>query len=131
MGGPKGSGLALAFALLAVLLAGADADDEMASLYKDFDRPQNTGHLFLAIDAERLGGTAGAAEAMIERLLALRPVEGADAVEYPGQAGARLARVRRERGIPVAQSELSEVRDTCREVGLADLAARAGELGAR
>lgn len=131
LAGPKGSGLALAFSLLAVLLGGADGDDEMASLYKSFDRPQNSGHVFIAIDPGRLGGSTGRAEAMIERLLALRPVEGADAVEYPGQAGAKLARVRRECGIPIEESELLEVLDTCRAFGLDDLAARAGELVAR
>jgi LDH2 family malate/lactate/ureidoglycolate dehydrogenase len=130
-GGPKGSGLALAFGLLAVLLGGADGDDEMASLYTSFDRPQNSGHVFITIDPARLGGSTGPAEAMIERLLALRPAKGVGAVEYPGQAGATLARVRRERGIPIEQSELVAVLDTCRSFGLRDLAARAGELVAR
>jgi LDH2 family malate/lactate/ureidoglycolate dehydrogenase len=41
--------------LLAALLAEADCDDEMAALYKDFDRPQNSGHNFIAVEASRLG----------------------------------------------------------------------------
>jgi LDH2 family malate/lactate/ureidoglycolate dehydrogenase len=100
----------------------------MASLYRSFERPQNTGHVFIVIDAARLGGPSGRAEEMIERLLALRPIEGAAAVEYPGQAGARLARIRRERGIPIDPSELAEVLETCIEFGLDDLATRAREL---
>jgi LDH2 family malate/lactate/ureidoglycolate dehydrogenase len=55
VGGAKGSGLALAITLLTVTLAGADADDEMASLYNSFDRPQNTGHIFIGIDPARAG----------------------------------------------------------------------------
>jgi LDH2 family malate/lactate/ureidoglycolate dehydrogenase len=131
LGGPKGSGLALALSLLAMLLGEADSDDEMASLYRSFDRPQNTGHVFIAIDDARLGARAEPVEAMIERLLALRPLEGADAVEYPGQAGARLARSRREHGVPIDPSELAEVLETCTAFGLEDLAAWASELVAR
>jgi LDH2 family malate/lactate/ureidoglycolate dehydrogenase len=131
VGGPKGSGLALALSLLAVALGEADPDDEMASLYRSFDRPQNTGHVFIAIDAARLGGPTEPVEGMIERLLALRPVDGADAVEYAGQAGARLARTRREHGVPIDPSELVEVLDTCTAFGLEDLAARARELVGR
>ena len=128
VGGPKGSGLALALGLLSVMLAGADSDDEMASLYKSFDRPQNTGHVFIAIDAARFGAGVEPAREMIERLTALRPSEGSSAVEYPGQAGARLARLRRQGGIPIAPEELLDVIDTLSAFGLADVAERAAAL---
>lgn len=128
LGGPKGSGLALAFSLLSIVLAGADADDQMASLYRSFDRPQNSGHVFVAIDAARLGNDTERAEQMVERLNALRPLDGEDGVEYPGQAGARLARARIRDGVPVDPSELRELARACSECGLDDLASRALEL---
>jgi LDH2 family malate/lactate/ureidoglycolate dehydrogenase len=131
VGGAKGSGLALAISLLAVLLAQADCDDEMASLYKGFDRPQNTGHVFIAVDASRLGDGVLALDGMIERLMALRPVEGSAAVEYPGQAGARLARVRMQGGIPINPGELLDVARTCSDFDLTDLAKQACALLAR
>ncbi len=121
VGGPKGSGLALAISLLAVLLAHADCDDEMASLYNTFDRPQNTGHVFLLIDASRLGDVDDRLDQMIERLMALSPIAGSPPVEYPGQAGARLARIRHEAGVPVSRRELANVADACGAYGLTDL----------
>jgi LDH2 family malate/lactate/ureidoglycolate dehydrogenase len=131
MGGPKGSGLALAINLLAVLFAGADSDDEMASLYKDFDRPQNAGHIFIAIGASRLGDPGDRLDAIVERLAALRPVKGTSAVYYPGQQGASLARARRQSGIPVNPAELLDVAETCGAFGLADLQQRALALFAQ
>jgi LDH2 family malate/lactate/ureidoglycolate dehydrogenase len=125
MGGPKGSGLALAISLLVVLLAGADSDDELASLYKDFDRPQNAGHIFIAIEASRLADPEPRLDAIIERLVALRPVNGTTAVHYPGQEGARLARARRESGIPVNPADLLAIAETCGAFGLSDLQQRA------
>jgi LDH2 family malate/lactate/ureidoglycolate dehydrogenase len=125
LGGPKGSGLALAISLLAVLLAGADPDDEMGSMYKDFDRPQDSGHIFIAIEGSRLGGAERRLDEAIERLGALRPVAGCSQVEYPGQAGARLARARLRDGVPIRPAELLDAAQTCDALGLHDLSDRA------
>jgi LDH2 family malate/lactate/ureidoglycolate dehydrogenase len=125
VGGPKGSGLALAIGMLAVLLADAAADDQMGSMYKDFSRPQDSGHIFIAVDGSRLGDRQRRLDEMIERLGALRPLEGCGAVEYPGQAGARLARERRRDGVPIRPAELLDAAQTCDAMGLGDLEQRA------
>jgi LDH2 family malate/lactate/ureidoglycolate dehydrogenase len=128
MGGPKGSGLALAISLLTVLLADADPDDQMASFYKDLDRPQNIGHVFIAIDAGRLGEHGLRLDQMIERLLALRPAGGFDAVQYPGRSGAALARHRQMAGVPISREEMLDLAQTCHELGLSELEQRASAL---
>jgi LDH2 family malate/lactate/ureidoglycolate dehydrogenase len=128
VGGAKGSGLALAVSLFAVLLAEADCDDEMASLYNDFERRQNTGHVFVLIDPSRLGDAGDRADVMIDRLMALRPVAGSPAVRYPGQESARLARARRQRGVPITRKELASVADICGALGHEDLQERAHAL---
>lgn len=130
VGGPKGSGLAMAISMLCVLLAGADADDQMASLYKDFDRRQNTGHIFMAIDPAVLGRQSAVTilDGMVERMLALPQDEMAPPLKYPGQDTAALAELRRETGLPVHRGELLRVAETCRRAGLDDLAARAKAL---
>lgn len=128
VGGPKGSGLALAISLLSVLLAHADPDDQMGSLYRSFERPQNSGHVFIAIDGDRLGPGAASLDEVIERLIGLRPIEAAGAVEYPGQAGARLARARARDGIPIEAAELADLIKTCRGFGLEELARRVAAL---
>jgi LDH2 family malate/lactate/ureidoglycolate dehydrogenase len=131
VGGPKGSGLALAITLLSVLLAHADADDQMGSLYRSFDRPQNSGHVFITIDAGHLGAVGPALDEIVERLLALRPIDGAGPVEYPGQAGAQLARERTRDGIPIEPAELTELAETCSAFGLEELSRRVTAVNLR
>jgi len=128
IGGPKGSGLALAITLLCVLLGGADADDQMASLYHDFERPQNTGHVVIAIDPARFGADPAAADAVIARLLALAPLDPAQDVRYPGRSSGELARERRRKGLPVSRADLGAIAGECRDAGLATLDARARAL---
>lgn len=130
VGGPKGSGLAMAISLLCVMLAGADADDQMASLYNDFSRPQNTGHVFLTIDVALLGrrSTLGALDAMVDRLLALPGAQTAAPLKYPGQDTASSAVERRQTGIPIHRGELLRVAEICLMAGLGELASRAAAL---
>ena len=123
LGGPKGSGLALAITLLTVLLAGADPDDQMASLYNDFTRPQNTGHLFIAIDPGSFDARAEGALELIDRLGLLRPIDAASPVEYPGQRAGELARERRRHGLPVSPVDLAAIARACAQAGLPDLEA--------
>jgi LDH2 family malate/lactate/ureidoglycolate dehydrogenase len=134
VGGPKGSGLALAITLMTGMLAGADFDDEMDSMYADFERPQNVGHLFWAIDPARLGDPATArerVEALIDRLHAVRPASGVDEVIFAGERQARLARERLAHGIPVARIEVDRLAAAADECGLGELAAEIRSLAER
>jgi LDH2 family malate/lactate/ureidoglycolate dehydrogenase len=129
--GPKGSGLSLAIGMLSAILAQADFDDELASMYEDFDRPQNVGHLFLIIDPWRLsdqGAGLARLDALVDRLGDLRPVEEGMAVQYPGEPEAALARERMLQGVPVEPRELAAFVDMCTEYGYPDLAATARAL---
>lgn len=123
--GAKGSGLALAIALLTGLLGGAEFDDEVASIYADGDRPQNLGQLFGAVDPSAIADRAtwaARADALVERLHALRVQPGGDAVRYPGEGAASRARRRSADGIPVDVSDLDRVAGECRECGADTLA---------
>ena len=53
LGGHKGYALALMIDILCGILTGADFGPHVGKLYGDFDRPQNLGHLFAAIDITR------------------------------------------------------------------------------
>jgi LDH2 family malate/lactate/ureidoglycolate dehydrogenase len=125
LGGPKGSGLALAIGMLCVLLGGSAFDDQMGSMYRDFDRPQDNGHVFIAIDGSRLGDSAPRLDEAIERLHALRTAAGCSRVEYPGERTAALARERKRDGVPLKPAEIVDTAATCRELGLPDLERRA------
>lgn len=122
--GPKGTGLAFAITLLGGLLAGAEFDDEVASIYADRRRRQNLGQLFIAIDPwaveDRERGSSRAS-ALADRLHALRPARGSPTPRYAGEAAAQRARERSSSGVPVAELELQAVARACRECGLPEL----------
>lgn len=131
VGGPKGSGLAFAITLLAGLLAGADFDDEVASLYSDFSRPQNLGQLFLVIDPFSLTGPDAAQTRLsdlADRFNALPPLPGFDRVRYAGEDSADCARERERSGIPIEITEIEAVVQACLECELQDLAGTVGAL---
>jgi len=131
IGGAKGSGIALAINMLAGILADADFDDEMGSMYDDWDRPQNVGHLFLVIDPGRLEDPERSArrlESLVQRLHALRPAEGYSSVLYAGEPEAELFRSRTIAGVPIKSEELTEVSQVCAALGLHDLSERARSL---
>jgi LDH2 family malate/lactate/ureidoglycolate dehydrogenase len=127
VGGAKGSGLALAIDILAGVLAGAEFGHEMAPMYGPLDRPQNVGHVLIAVDAWKLADPAASAvrvEALVERLHALRPARGFDGVRYPGEGSALRARRRLAEGIPLEAAEITDAAAACDECGLAGLATR-------
>jgi LDH2 family malate/lactate/ureidoglycolate dehydrogenase len=135
LGGPKGSGLAFAVCVLAAVLGGADFDDELAPMTArggGAPRPQNVGHIFLALEPGRLAypGEAGArVDALVERLHALKPAEGFVDVLYPGERGDRLAAERRAGGIPVEEAELEAIAVAATDCDMPGLADHARGLG--
>jgi LDH2 family malate/lactate/ureidoglycolate dehydrogenase len=127
VGGAKGSGLAVALTLITSYLAEADFDDEIGSMYQGAARPQNLGHVFLAIDPSKLADAAQSearAEAMIDRLHALTPAESFDDVIFAGERQSRVAQQRAQHGIPVARHELLELVGAAADCGMQELAER-------
>ena len=125
VGGAKGSGLALAITLLTGLLAAADFDDEIDSMYGDAERPQNIGHLFWVVDPAVMGPPEEAearVEEMIDRLHGVRTAPGVDGVIHPGERQDRVARERAASGIPVARIEIERLAEAASECGLESLA---------
>ena len=125
-GGPKGAGLALAIAILVAILAEADFDDEVASIYEaEQTRAQNLGQLFVVIDPWRVADPARTNErlaGLAVRLHGLRPASGFDAARYPGEGAAQRARARERSGIPVPAGDLEAAAQACAAFGLAQLA---------
>jgi LDH2 family malate/lactate/ureidoglycolate dehydrogenase len=125
VGGAKGSGLALAITLMSGLLAGADFDDEIESMYSGAERPQNIGHVFWVVDPAVMGPPEQAqarTEALIDRLHQVRTAPGVERVIYPGERQDKLARERAASGIPVARIEIERLAEAAAECGLESLA---------
>ncbi len=100
IGGYKGYGLALIVDLFAGLLSGAAYLTHVKSWLDAPDEPQNLGHFFMLIDAQKLGSTAWLAERMKDFAAILHaspPTDAATPVLVPGEIElGKLARQRRE-----------------------------------
>ena len=131
VGGPKGSGLAMAISLLVGFLAGADFDDEMESMYSGFDRPHNIGHLFWVVDPSGFADQRTAtlrAESLIDRLHAIGPAYAGGDVMFAGERQSAVARRRLAEGIPIAAGELRRLADAARDCHRPDIAGLIDEL---
>jgi LDH2 family malate/lactate/ureidoglycolate dehydrogenase len=106
--GPKGSGLAMMIDLLCGVVAGADFGRHVGDMYGDWTRPQNVGHVFLAI---RPGGDPGSflarIESFIDDVAALPPAAGNERVLLPGEVEEMAAAEASRAGVPVARSTVA------------------------
>jgi LDH2 family malate/lactate/ureidoglycolate dehydrogenase len=99
--GPKGYGLALMVEILAGALTGAGVGRAAGSIWSDqlIDR----GHVFVAIALERFLPRPTFLERIGELLHCVkrvRPVEGGEAVRYPGEIRGHYAATYARNGIP-------------------------------
>jgi ureidoglycolate dehydrogenase (NAD+) len=102
LGGPKGSGLALMFELLASVLAAAPIQARALGPEK---RTRNTGNTAMfAIDIETfrpLAGFTHDADELAALLKALPRQAGFDEITLPGERSSRTEATRRKSGIPI------------------------------
>jgi LDH2 family malate/lactate/ureidoglycolate dehydrogenase len=134
LGGPKGTGLAFAITILAGLLAGADFDDEVASIYRDSTRAQNLGQLFVVIDPWRIADAKQVPlrlSRLADRLHDLSVQPGFDGVHYAGEGAAARARERLGTGIPIETVEIEAIMRACSDCGLPELGRDVGGLISR
>ena len=106
-GGAKGSAISMLIDILAGVLSGAEFGGGVRSLYHNRERPAHGGGFFLAFKVEAfmpLCAFGSRMDTLIDRVHALAPAEGFDAVRVPGERGARLAEMRRRDGIPLERS---------------------------
>lgn len=83
----KGSGLAMFIEILCGLVSEAASRHEISRLFHDFDRPERTGHFFMAVSLAHVADSAYSArmDQMVEALRGLRPMEGVARVLLPGE----------------------------------------------
>ncbi|HYF96143.1 MAG TPA: Ldh family oxidoreductase [Symbiobacteriaceae bacterium] len=104
-GGHKGLGLALVVEVLTGVLTGAGITSEVGSLFADYDRPQRTGHFFIAIDIARYMEPTRFARRMESLAAWVRssPVApGEPPLRLPGVRAAEEAGRQREQGVTIS-----------------------------
>lgn len=122
LGGPKGSGLSLMMEVLGGVMSGAAFGGAVGNQYSDEDRPQNVGHMFVALKPElamSLDDYRSRMDTLAARAKACPPVEPGGEILYPGEIESRLEAERRRDGVPLAQEDLDGLAKSARELGVA------------
>ncbi|AJE38841.1 Ldh family oxidoreductase [Streptomyces nodosus] len=120
LGGPKGSGMSLAFELLTSVLVGAPI---LASFHSDdpSGRRHRQNALLIALDPAAFGGAdsfAAAVESTLSTVKGLPPTDDAAGVFYPGERSAAVAADREENGIPVTPKVWRDLTDRAAKLGV-------------
>jgi ureidoglycolate dehydrogenase (NAD+) len=116
----KGYGLALMVELLAGVLAGAGLLSEVHSWNKLPGQDSNTGHCFIAINPQFIGGLdlfRRRVDAVIDELKNTATADG-QRVLYPGELEMEKEADARKNGIPLPDASLQELKRAAKMVGI-------------
>lgn len=112
--GPKGYGIGFFIDVIAGILAGAAAGLEIGNMYRDFDRPQNIGHVLIAFDVARSQPMAHFIERMdqfVSQAHSADPAPGFAEVLVPGEPQERTRAERLRDGIPLPSATIVELQE--------------------
>jgi ureidoglycolate dehydrogenase (NAD+) len=124
LGGPKGSGLALMFEMLASVLAGAPIQARALGPEKRTRHTGNTAMFVVDIETFRpLGEFENDADVLTAIVKALPLQAGFDEILLPGERGNRTAAARRISGIPIPQKLWEELSAIAKAHGVTPLQA--------
>lgn len=126
VGGHKGYGLALMVEILSAVLGGATFGPHLGALYGDFDRGQDVGHCFGALDVSGFGPVEAflaRMDALIAEVRAVPTQPGVDEILLPGEVESRCQARYAVEGIPFDPAVYDEVNGIAAELGVSPLAA--------
>lgn len=129
VGGPKGSGLAMMMDIFAGVLSGSAFAGDVGDQYKDFDRPQNVGHLFLALRPDlfvSMEEYRSRIDLLVDRVQTSATAEGATEILLPGELEERSRAERIRTGIPYTANDLGPLQREAKRCGIEGLAVAAG-----
>lgn len=112
MAGHKGAALAMMAEVFSGVLSGAAVGNEIGSMYKHMDRPQNVGHFFCLLDVSAFLDVAqmkSRLDAMIDRVKACRRRPGVEEILVSGERSHRRAEANRRDGIPLGAETVQEL----------------------
>jgi ureidoglycolate dehydrogenase (NAD+) len=119
LGGPKGSGLAVMFEMLASVLAGAPIQARALGPEKRKRRSQNCAILAIDIETFRLlAGFLHDAGALAAILKGLPRQAGFDEITLPGERSGRTEKLRRQKGIPIPAKLWAELEGIATSSGI-------------
>lgn len=122
--GPKGSGLAMGIELLCGTLLSGITGSAVGDMYENWDRPQQVGHFFLALDPDCFAGRQAFDENMrrfVDQVKQLPPAAGSDEVLLPGEREHAAAQDAEEHGVPLPGAVVDDLRELGRELAVDDV----------
>jgi LDH2 family malate/lactate/ureidoglycolate dehydrogenase len=117
----KGSAIALLIEILAGVLTGAAVGDAVGDQYTNFDRPQDVGYFFVAIDVARfmpVGEFKARMDAMIDDLKGGAPAAGHERILLPGDIERDTTETRRRTGIPLSEEVVRGLGEVSESLGV-------------
>ena len=121
MAGHKGYALALLVEILSSVLTGSAIGPEIGSMYKNMDRAQNVGHLFILLDIAAFMPVADFKRRLDQTIDAIKSCHrrpGVPEILIPGERSHRTAQQNRAEGIPLDDATLAELKTLCAELGV-------------
>lgn len=121
VGGPKGSGLSLLMEVVCGVLSGAAFGGDVGDAYRDFDRPQNVGHFFLAMRPDLFvpeDAYRDRMDTLLGRVKDCPPADGVEEVLLPGEPEARSEARRRAGGVPYSPATVAALNAEATRAGL-------------
>ncbi len=121
IGGPKGSGIAIFTEILCGILAGAACGPHISHFWKDFENPQNVGHVFWAVDIDRFCGLEyflAEIEKTLGEMKSLDKTPGTQEVFMPGEIENRRRARRKAEGIEMPEGVYEELRTLAAQYGV-------------
>jgi 3-dehydro-L-gulonate 2-dehydrogenase len=104
----KGAGLALLLDILAAVLSGGLATNEISKLPAE----KNVSQVFIAIDLSKLNPSSAittTVRQIVDDYKNSEPAEGGSEVRYPGEGVVRIRKENLEKGIPVNRKVWEEI----------------------
>lgn len=120
--GPKGSAIALLVDMFSGVLTGASFSTLVNNLYGEFEKPQDNGHFFFALDPNLFiprEEFLTRVDQFITLMKAAPLAQGFDAVLMPGEPELRTETQRRRTGIPLPANVVADISAVCAELGVA------------
>jgi LDH2 family malate/lactate/ureidoglycolate dehydrogenase len=118
-GGPKGSGLAMGAEFLCGALLSGVTGSRVGDMYENWDRPQQVGHMFFALDPDCWVGREAFDDnvrAFVDEVRTLPTAVNHSQVLLPGELEERAAEEATRRGVPLSGAVINDLRSLAREL---------------
>jgi len=121
-GGAKGFCMGLMVEILSGVITGAGISHGVASMFKDFSRAQNVGHLLMAMDISKIMPLEDYYSRMSQLITFIKEskkMKGFDEILIPGERRWRYFEKQKQEGIQLDKKTIDALNELTKELGVA------------